>query len=266
MHDECGPSRVQFSVFTKPWRMPVPELARHVRRLGFGHIELPVRPGFQVEPENVARDLPRVSRELREEGVEIASVASPTDEATIAACAEAGVPLIRTMVPIGDDGYLAAEARAQRDFEALAPSLAQHGVQIGVQNHCDRYVCHALGLRRLLEPFDPAHVVAVWDAAHNALNGEDPELAVEIVWPHLGMVNLKNAIWQRGSQDAPWRPHWTTGREGLASWPRVASELRRRDYKGVICLTAEYSDEEAVDRLIVEDLAFAKSLFAPRSE
>ena len=50
--------RVSFSVFTKPWKMPLPDLARFVHRLGFEGIELPVRPGYQVLPENVGSDLP----------------------------------------------------------------------------------------------------------------------------------------------------------------------------------------------------------------
>jgi hypothetical protein len=33
------------------------------------------------------------------------------------------------------------------------------------------------------------------------------------------------------------------------------------DYRGPLCLSAEYSAEHEVDRLVVEDLAFAKSLF-----
>jgi len=42
----------------------------------------------------------------------------------------------------------------------------------------------------------------------------------------------------------------------------VVEELKRRGYQGVVCLTAEYSDHDAVDRLIAEDIAFARSLFA----
>jgi hypothetical protein len=42
----------------------------------------------------------------------------------------------------------------------------------------------------------------------------------------------------------------------------VAAELKRRTYQGVICLTAEYSDEPAVNRLIAKDLLFAQALFA----
>jgi len=36
---------------------------------------------------------------------------------------------------------------------------------------------------------------------------------------------------------------------------------KKRNFSGDICLTAEYSDHDAVDRLIAEDIAFAKSLF-----
>lgn len=258
-------SDVVFTVFTKPWRMPLPELARFIRELGFDGIELPVRPGFQVVPENVEKDLPRAARLLADAGVRIASIAGPTDEPTIAACAEAGIPIIRVMVLIGTEGYLASVEQAQREYDALVPLLDKYGVKVGVQNHCDEYVCNAMGLRHLIAKYDSRHIGAVWDAAHSALNGEDPELGLDIVWSHLCMVNLKNAFWQRvngpEAEYAQWKYFWTTGRHGLASWPRVAAELKRRGYRGVLCLTAEYSDEPSVNRLIAEDLAFAESLF-----
>jgi sugar phosphate isomerase/epimerase len=258
---------IVFSVFTKPWKTPsVPELGRFVKDLGFDAIELPVRPGYQVQPENVARDLPVAARQLAAEGVQIASVAGPADEPTIAACAAAGVPVIRVMVPIAPEGYMATEARVQREYDALLPALERYGVRLGVQNHCDRFVANAMGLRHLLEKYAPQHIAAVWDAAHNALQGEDPELALDIVWSHLCMVNLKNAFWRPTTgpeaESMQWRPYWTSGRQGLASWPRVVAELTRRNYQGVVCLTAEYSDEPSVNRLIAEDIAFAKSLFA----
>jgi sugar phosphate isomerase/epimerase len=256
--------RCIFSVFTKPWKMPAPELGAYVHELGFDGVEFPVRPGYPVEPDNVSA-LPQAARQLAEHGVTIESVAGPADEPTIAACAEAGVPIIRTMARIGPEGYLASVERIQREYDALLPLLEKYGVRIGVQNHCDRWVSNAMGLRHLIERYDPAHICAVWDAAHNALNGEDPDLALDIVWSHLGMVNLKNAIWRRTNgpeaEYARWEHYWTSGRQGLASWPKVAAELQERGYRGVICLTAEYADHDAVDRLIREDLAFARSLF-----
>jgi hypothetical protein len=59
------PKQVEYAVFTKPWMtLPLPELGRMVKGIGLDAIELPVRPGFQVTPEQVAQGLPRAAREL----------------------------------------------------------------------------------------------------------------------------------------------------------------------------------------------------------
>ena len=260
-------NKIIFSVFTKPWKdLSVPELGEFVARLGFQGIEFPVRPGYQVDPENVSKGLPKLVDQLAGFGVQVCSVAGPTDQATVAACAEAGVPTIRICVRIGDEGYMAAEARLRKEYDGLVPLLDKYGVRIGIQNHNGRDIANAMAIRHLIEDYDPRHFGIVWDAAHEALAGTEPELAIDIAWSHLCMVNLKNGFWQRinGPEDecAVWKTYWTSGRHGLASWPRVAAELRRRNYEGVICLTAEYRDYSAVNRLIAEDIAFAKSLFA----
>ena len=259
---------IAYSVFTKPWReTPLDALGAMVAEWGFDGVELPVRPGYQVEPENVTRGLPAAAKTLAAQGVKIASVAGPTDEATIAACAEAGVPIIRVCVGIPPGrSYLDHIAAVQAEYDRLLPLLEKHGVTIGVQNHNGRNVAHALGMRHLIEKYDPAQVGAVYDPAHCGLDGEIPELALDIVWSHLRMVNLKNAYWRRTNgpeaEVAQYRVWWTSGSQGLASWPKVVAELRERGYRGTVCLPAEYSDEEQTERLIVRDLAFAKSLFA----
>lgn len=259
---------IRYSVFTKPWReLPLPALGAMVREMGFTGVELPVRPGYQVEPENVARGLPEAARILAAEGVEILSVAGPTDAATIAACAEVGVPIIRVCVNIPPGvSYLDHVAAVQAEYDALLPHLERGGVAIGVQNHHGRAVAHALGMRHLIERYDPAQVCAVYDPAHCGLDGEIPELALDIVWSHLRMVNLKNAYWRRTNgpeaEVAQYRVWWTSGSQGLTAWPKVVAELKRRGYGGTVCLPAEYSDEAEVERLAPRDLAWAKSLFA----
>ena len=95
---------------------------------------------------------------------------------------------------------------------------------IGIQNHCDRFVANAMGLRHLIERYSPRHFAAVLDVAHCALNGEIPALALDIVWSHLRMVNLKNAYWRRTNDpEAPaatYEHYWTSGRQGSARGPR----------------------------------------------
>ena len=100
---------VTFSLFTKPWKaesMDLHRLGEFVAKLGFQGVELPVRPGYQVLPENVIRDLPKAAKTLAEFNVRIESVAGPTDEATIAAW---NMP------------FLARRTRTAREISSEAP-------------------------------------------------------------------------------------------------------------------------------------------------
>ncbi len=257
---------IRYAVFSKPWKTtPLPELAAHLAELGLTGVELPVRPEFQVEPESVAQGLPEAARIFADHGVTIESIAGPTDEAAIAACAEAGVPIIRICLPIGEDGYLATEARYKAEFEALAPMLEQHGVAVGIQNHCNNQIGSCLGVMSLIRDYSPEQFCMVWDPAHNVLAGEIPEQAIDISWSHLRMVNLKNPYWHRNNgpeaYEAEWKLNWTTGRQGIAGWPRVVKALQARDWSGPVCFTAEYSSKDDLDRYLLDDFEYAKKLF-----
>jgi len=260
------------AVFVKPWKdLTLDELGAHLQQLGFGWIELPVRPGFACQPETIERDLPRAVSVLGDYGVRILNVTAALpldDERLYAACAAANVGINRVMFRrAADQNYWDAENRARQQLDAALPLCEQYGVQIGIQNHCGNFVgVHAMGLHHLVKDYDPRYVGAVWDAAHNALEGMAAAPALDVVASHLCMVNLKNGYWRRingpEAYVAEWQVYWTSGRQGRASWPAVIDKLRQMNYRGPICLTAEYSDESAVDRLIAADLAFARSLLA----
>ena len=235
------------SVFTKPWTDPLPELADKVAALGVDGVELAVRPGYQVTPETAAAGLKDAARILGERGLRILSIASVADTATIAACGDAGVPLIRIMAPIDMDlGYIGSVTRLQRELDALLPALERHSVTIGVQNHYGFFVGSAVGLLHLLQPFDPRQVCAVLDMAHCAVDGEPVAMAVDILKDRLnGLVNFKSAYHARVSNpedEAIYAVKWTTHRHGGYSWREFAAELGRIGYTGTYCLPAEYSD------------------------
>jgi len=266
----AAPPPVRLLIFTKPWRLDLPDLARKIAALGLDGVELPVRPGYPVHPDNAVRALPNAVRIFREHGLVLESVAGSMDAATVEACGAAGVPLLRVCPALTqEETYPNGEARLRHAFDALMPVLESANVTLGVQNHSGRYVApNALGLRALVAGYDPRHVGAVWDAAHEALNGTEPEIALDVIWPHLRLVNLKNAVWEPATEtgsggEARWRTRWVGGREGLASWPRVVGELARRGGgPNVVCLTAEYSDEAALEHLVAEDVAYARALLS----
>jgi sugar phosphate isomerase/epimerase len=262
--------QTRFAVFVKPWKgMSVEQLASHVRKLGFDLIEFPVRPGFPCEPENIERDLPKAVAVFGDAGIQILNVTVSlplSDERLYAACAASNIRMNRVMFSRGDLRYWEAEAKARKELDAALPLCEQYGVQIGIQHHYGGSIpINSMGLYNLVKDYDPSYVGAIWDPAHNALQGEDPESGLDIVRSHLCMVNLKNAYWHRANgpeaKQAQWKPYFTSGRQGLSDWAAVACGVKSVGYQGPITFSAEYSAEDEVDRLIVKDLAYARELF-----
>jgi sugar phosphate isomerase/epimerase len=258
---------LEFAVFTKPWSTePIPRLAKLVAGLGFDGAEIPVRPGFQVTPDNASTMLTELVSVFGDHGLKVVSIAGSLDEPIFAACAAAGVSMIRIMGKIDCGAYLQSEKALRDQLLGVIPLCERYGVRVGVQEHYGDYVSDAFALRSLLQGLDGAWISAIWDAAHDALAGIAPETGLDVVWDRLVMVNLKNAYYERTNgpeaDAAQWHRHFTSGSQGLASWPRVAAELQRRNYSGTICLTAEYEEPADVARLCREDLRYARELFA----
>ncbi len=259
----------ELAIFTKPWKaLDLRQLAEHIQALGFDMIELPVRPGFQVEPETIERDLPAAVKLLGDHGIRVLNVTAALpfdDERLYSACAAAGVRMNRVMFWQRDQDYWSAEGEARRQLDSALPFCQKYNVRIGIQNHSGKFVpVNEMGAYHLVKDYETRYVAAVWDPAHNALEGMDSDAALDVLAPYLCVVNLKNAYWRRVSgpeaEVAEWKIYWTSGAQGRASWPRVIAKLQAMNYQGPICFSAEYSDEERVDELIAKDLAFAQEL------
>lgn len=260
-------NNITFSVFTKPWKHhTIDKLGSFISSLGVDGIEFPLRQGYQVEPDNAEKGLPLLVNKMGEYGLKVTSIAGPTDERAFAGCAAAGIPLIRIM--FGADltkGYMASEYEMKKQIERFIPLCERYGVKVGIQHHYGPMVSNSMEMRHLLEGFEPKHAGAIWDAAHSGLAGEEPEQGIDIVWLYLCLVNLKTAYYRLKSgpeaDEAVFERYFTTGRNGLSSWKRIAGYLVKRNYKGVICLPAEYTDEENVNKYIADDIAYVKNLF-----
>jgi sugar phosphate isomerase/epimerase len=256
-----------FSLFTKAWKgISIEELCIIVDTLGFDGIEFPLRPGYQVEPQDAAKGLPYLSKKLESYGLKIFSVAAAYDENIFSACADTGIPIIRTMIYIDPSiGYMEGEYRARKELEKSAVLCSKYNIKLAVQNHFGHFISNSMELHHLVESFDPKQIGIIWDAAHSGLAGEEPEFGLDICWPHLCMINLKSAYYKRinnqESDEIEWERYFTVGKRGLSSWARTAKYLRNRNYNGVVCLSAEYSDERNVNKYILEDIVYARSLF-----
>ena len=245
-----------WSVFTKPWiGLPGDELGRLVSGLGFAGAEVPVRDAAYVTPASAEAELPKFTAQLRAEGIEPISVASDLSEPVFAACAEAGVPMIRIMADLGPDGYAASVSRNRALLEQAVALTERYDVQVGVQPHHGRYVSSTLGVLQLLDGL-PERFKLVWDAAHDALAGDHPAVTLELGADRLGIVNLKNVRYVR--TDGAWKTNFVEAEDGLADWPAVFAALQKIGYSGPICLTGQYSDPAVpVEERLTKDLRFA---------
>jgi sugar phosphate isomerase/epimerase len=242
-----------WSVFSKPWAgLPGDELGRLVAAIGFAGVEVPVRDTAYVTAATAETELPKFTAQLRSEGVEPISVASDLSEPVFAACAEAGVPMIRIMAELGPDGYAASVRRNRVMLEEAAVLAERYDVQVGVQPHHGRYVASALGVLQLLDGL-PERFKLVWDAAHDALAGDHPAVTLELGADRLGIVNLKNVQYLR--TDGVWKPYFVQAEDGLSDWPAVFAALQKLKYTGPICLTGQYSDPSVpVEKRLEKDL------------
>ena len=250
------------SVFTKPWKdITSEQLAEHVVKLGFTGIEFPLRTGYQAEPQNATESLPKLAKIMKDHGIAITSVASDTTEEVFAACQAAGVPLIRIMAHVDvNKGYMACEAEWVKNLNALLPLCEKYNVKVGVQQHSGSCVFNTMELRHLLEQVDKRYIGGVWDAAHSGVAFENPVQALDIIWDYLFLVNFKNAYVK--NDNGKFRPYFTVAQSGACDWAQAVAYLKSRGYDDVICMPAEYSDEENTNEHAVEDLKYMKKLLA----
>lgn len=257
-----------YSVFTKPWReIPVPEMIKVVKGMGYNAIEYPLRDGSQVSPAQAEKELPKLVKELGDSGIIIDDVASTPEERVFAACAASNIPMIRVMFsPPAKLDYIAEEAKYLKEVESWIPLCEKYGVKVGLQMHYGTGANNTAETMRIVSRFDAKHIGAIWDAAHSGLAGEECEQAIDIAWSHLCLVNFKAARYQmrgRGEDGAAiFVPYFCPGPDGQSSWPRAVNHLKKRGYTGTWCMPAEYdgltSEDEAA--YAKRDLQWLKSL------
>ncbi|MDQ8736193.1 TIM barrel protein [Paenibacillus sp. LHD-38] len=261
------PSKITFSAFMKNCRKEtsISELGKLVSGLGFNGIELAVRPGYQVEPEAAEKGIPNAVKQLKEYGLEVVSLAATPTEAVLAGCQAAGIPIIRVLKGIDlKVGYDASIEQLKKEMEELIPLCEKYKVAIGLQNSCGAMISNSMEIRNFIQSFNTDAIGAVWDSAHSALCGEEPEQGLSIIWQHLKMINLKNAYYRRtnGFESAPiWEKYFTTGDNGLSDWSRIAAYLNERSFSGSICFAHEYTDQEQLLKHLKYDLDYARKLF-----
>ncbi|MBT4977345.1 MAG: sugar phosphate isomerase/epimerase [Gemmatimonadetes bacterium] len=238
-------------------------LADKVAGLGYDGVDLCVREGHPVDPENVGQVLPGAVASLRDAGLSCPLVSAPTTlmepddptaEKLYAACAEAGVPRIKIgywYCNEGDD-YWAVLDRAKEGLAGFARLSERYGVQTCCHTHSGPCLgSNCAGLMHLIGDFSPRDVGAYPDFGHMALDGEDLAMGLSMIAGHLSIAAAKDATHVGQADTVPPRgPIFTHVGAGSVDWRRALRLLAEMEFSGPLVVHTEYSFAEAIIRQV----------------
>jgi sugar phosphate isomerase/epimerase len=259
---------VMFSKHLGP--LPIRKAGEVMKELGFQGVDLTVRPGGHVLPEQVTTALPEAVRQLKEIGMEvpmittgIVSAQEPHAEPIMATAARLGIKELKLGYWMYKPfGTLAAQLDATRKtmdgIEALA---RKHGVRASIHIHSGDYISAEAGnVYYLLRGRDPHHAGAYLDPGHMTLEGGAGgwKQGIDLLQQYLSMVAVKSFGFT-SSRDAAtgetrWEPKIVPLREGTVRWREVLACLKQLGWDGIVTMHSEYQGKGSFKDLTVEEL------------
>ena len=236
-------------LFSKPlpgmdWR----RLAQAAKRVGFGGIDLTVRPGGHVRPEHAAEDLPQAVAAIREEGLEVpmittalTSAADPTARPILSTAAKLSIPFFKP----GYYEYKLVDVRRELEesgaqFRGLVDLSKQYGIEAGYHNHEEYIGAPVWDMASVLDTLDPKWVGFYFDPRHAVAEGGVGgwKIAANLVMPRLKMVAVKDFRWEKTEKG--WVDRNCPLGEGMVDWKYLFNVLAGSGFQGPISLHLEY--------------------------
>ena len=242
------------------------ELGRTVKQLGFGGVDLTVRPEGHVLPDRVAQDLPRAVEALRAAGLTVPMITtgltSPSDPAarsTLATAGRLGVPLFKLGYWHygGQESIEARIGEVRRDVTGLVGLGKEHGIVAGFHNHSAYVGAPVWDIRAIIGDMDPRWIGYYFDPGHATAEGGVGGwlIALRMALGRIKMVAIKDFFWEK--RDGKWTMRMCPLGEGMVDWPKFFSALAGSTFNGPISLHVEYEPSDMM-AAITRDLAYLR--------
>lgn len=265
--------------FSKPLpQMDAGRLGRALKSLGFGGVDLTVRPGGHVDPARVAADLPPFVARLRQEGIDVPMITT----GLIADSDPAARPTLETAARLNIRYYKPGYYRYQfvdlrkeldeagRQLRGLAALSAQIGIQLGYHNHAGYIGGSIWDIAATIDSLDASWAGYYFDARHAVVEGGDGgwRTAFLRAAPRLKMIALKDFFWEKSASG--WRQRNCPMGEGMVDWKTFFAMLAKSGFRGPASLHIEYeipgataaAREERTLEAAARDFAFVNARMA----
>ena len=223
-------------------------MAQAVKKLGFGGIDLTVRPGGHVPPERASEDLPKAVAAIRAEGLGVPMITTaltssgdPTAKPILSTAGKLSIPFFKP----GYYKYSFVNVRgelqkAMNDFRTLTEVSKQSGVQCGFHNHEGYVGAQLWDVAQTIDQLDPKWVGYYFDIRHAVAEGGVAgwKMALNLIAPRIKMIAVKDSYWEKSSKG--WRQVNCPLGQGMVDWKAYFKALRQANFQGPISLHLEY--------------------------
>ena len=257
---------MRYVYFTKMLqKLTVAELIDFCKEVGLDGVDMAVRPGYPVTPENARKTLPEAAKAFRAAKLEIGIATAPTGltdpdspmaKAIFEACQKAEVPAVKIGYFPYRPPYDERLEEARKHLAGFAALAARTKVKACYHTHSGSTMGNnAAGLRAMLADLDPHHVGAFFDTGHTAINGGPPRMEADILRTWLSLVAIKDMAWTK--RGASWAVDVVPVGGGIVRWPEVGKALAECKFTGTVSLHGEYEAKDLAERtrLAKEELA-----------
>ncbi len=183
------------------------EMAELAAQIGFTGIDLTVRKGGHVLPENVRSDLPEAVEQIRAAGLEVpmitTGITDPNDPHTrdiLETAGKLGIKLYRTGWYRYREGEKIADqlANARQQMTGLQDINKAYGIASSYQNHAGTFIgSSGWDLLEIIEGLDPAWTGVQFDIRHAMVEGPETwPYVLELLAPYINSVDIKDFTWK----------------------------------------------------------------------
>ncbi|GAB3175810.1 sugar phosphate isomerase/epimerase family protein [Telluribacter humicola] len=243
------------------------EMAEKAAQIGFDGVDLTVRPGGHVLPENVKTDLPRAVEAIKKAGIQSLMMttavedAKGTDETVLRTAAQQGIKYYRMNWYRYNDQQALPDTlqQLQKQVTALSQLNSKLGLIGSYQNHAGKLVgASTWEIFQLLQNANKEHMGVQYDIRHATVEGGlSWENGLRLLHPYIKILAIKDFVW--ANQNGKWGVKNVPLGEGMVDYKNYFRLLKQYGVQVPISLHYEYdlggaehgSKTPSVDREVI---------------
>src|SRR5688500_37282 len=221
----------------------IPRAGKAIKSLGFEGVDLTVRPGGSVLPENARKDLPEAQKTFADLGLKVPLITTAitnTRDAHVGDVFETAAACGIRELKLGYVGYKEFGtienliAQVQKDLDGITSLAHSTGVRANIHTHSGPYIStNPAIVWQLIKDRDPASIGAYVDPGHMTVEGSRDgwRQGLDLLGKRINLLAVKDLAWEQVEDAKLHKKRWRTRivplDRGAVAWPEVFDCLKK---------------------------------------